>query len=297
MSTATATNVSNCSTVTHKLDTAAIADRIESIGQHGVRYSLVAVLVWIGAMKFTAYEAENISGLVANSPLMSWAYSVFSTRQFSSLLGVVELLTAALIALRPYSARTSAVGSVLAVGMFLTTLTFLFSTPGVFEGSVGFAALSVLPGQFLIKDLVLLGASVWATGEALRAAAQDATLKQAELQGYDPVAYFTQNQPVRGQVEITARHGGRQYHFASSHHRDLFEQNPEKYLPEYGGYCAFGVAMGQLFDVAPQTGQVIDGKLYLNLNRKILADFNKDTASYIRQADSKWPDVKQQAAA
>ena len=121
-------------------------------------------------MKFTAYEAEGISGFVSNSPLMSWAYSLFSKGQFSAILGSAELLTSALIAVRPFSARLSAVGSALAVGTFLTTLTFLFSTPGVIESSLGFPALSAVPGQFLIKDVVLLGAALWTTGEALRVA-------------------------------------------------------------------------------------------------------------------------------
>jgi uncharacterized membrane protein YkgB len=145
------------------------AQTLEAVGQHSVRYGLVLVLLWIGGMKFTAYEAEGISGFVSNSPLMFWAYQLFSKGQFSVILGSVELLTAVLIAVRPFSARLSAVGSALAVGMFLTTLTFLFSTPGVIETSLGFPALSVLPGQFLIKDVVLLGAALWTTGEALRA--------------------------------------------------------------------------------------------------------------------------------
>ncbi len=144
-------------------------DRIESLGASSVRYSLILVLVWIGGMKFTANEAEAISGLVSNSPLMSWVYQIFSKGQFSAILGVVELLIAGLIAARPFSAKLSAIGSALAVGMFITTLTFLVSTPGVFEPPLGFPALSVLPGQFLIKDIVLLSAAVWSTGEALRA--------------------------------------------------------------------------------------------------------------------------------
>ena len=125
-------------------------------------------------MKFTAYEAEGISGLVSNSPLMAWVYQVFSVRQFGMLLGSVELLIAGLIAVRPFSAKASAIGSALAVGMFATTLSFLFTTPGVVEASLGFPALSVMPGQFLIKDIVLFGAAVWATGEALSAAKRNA---------------------------------------------------------------------------------------------------------------------------
>lgn len=208
-------------------DAATLAERTELFGRHAVRYGLVAVLVWIGAMKFTAYEAEGISGLVSNSPLMSWAYNVFSTRQFAAVLGVIELLVAALIAVRPIAARVSAAGSLLAVGMFMTTLTFLVSTPGVIEPSLGFPALSVVPGQFLIKDLVLLGAAVWTAGEALRAAQRDAILRQAEILGYDPVAYFTENRPVLGRVELTAEHGGKRFHFATQHTRDQFLQAPD----------------------------------------------------------------------
>ncbi len=137
------------------------AGTVETLGRHTARYGLVLALFWIGGMKFTAYEAQGISGFVANSPLMSWAYSVFSIQSFSALLGVTEIGIALLIASRPFSARLALVGSGLAVGMFLTTLSFILTTPGVWEASAGgFPALSVVPGQFLAKDFVLLGASL-----------------------------------------------------------------------------------------------------------------------------------------
>ena len=81
------------------------AQTVEAVGRQTVRYGLVLVLLWIGAMKVTAYEAEGISGFVANSPLMSWAYSLFSVQGFSTLLGVTEIVTALFIAARPFSAR------------------------------------------------------------------------------------------------------------------------------------------------------------------------------------------------
>lgn len=141
---------------------------IQSLGESATRYGLVAVIGWIGLMKFTHYEAEGIRPFVANSPLMSWAYSVLSVDAFSALLGVVEVTVAVLIALRPISARASALGSALAVGMFATTLSFLLTTPGVWEPSLGgFPAISAVPGQFLLKDVVLLGAALWSLGEAL----------------------------------------------------------------------------------------------------------------------------------
>ena len=145
---------------------------VETLGRHIARYGLVLVLLWIGGMKFTAYEAEGISGFVSNSPLMSWVYSVFSVRSFSAVLGVTELAIALLIASRPLSARAAVVGSGLAVGMFVTTLSFMLSTPGVWEASAGgFPALSAVPGQFLAKDLVLFGAAVRLFGDDWRAVA------------------------------------------------------------------------------------------------------------------------------
>jgi len=138
-----------------------------AIGFKVIRYGLGLVIVWIGLMKFTSYEANGIRPLVASSPLLGWTYHYLSVRQFSDVLGVVELSIASLIALRPWSPKACAIGSGAAVLMFLTTLSFLVSTPG-WEPSVGgFPALSALPGQFLLKDVVLLGAAVWSLGEAV----------------------------------------------------------------------------------------------------------------------------------
>src|SRR5919199_3041594 len=148
----------------------AMSSRVEAVGRELARYGLVVVVAWIGLLKFTAYEAEGIRLYVANSPLLSWVYGPLSVRGFSAVLGVVEVAVALLIAARPLSPRASALGSALAVGMFLTTLTFLVTTPGVWEPSLGgFPALSALPGQFLIKDLALLGTSLWSLGEAWKA--------------------------------------------------------------------------------------------------------------------------------
>jgi reactive chlorine resistance protein C len=155
---------------TARLALVTVAQIAEAVGRHSARYGLVLALFWIGGMKFTAYEAEGIMGFVTNSPLMNWAYSVFSVRSFAALLGVTEIIIALLIASRPFSARAAVVGGALAVGMFLTTLSFLVTTPGVWEASAGgFPALSVIPGQFLVKDFVLFGASLRLFGEDSRA--------------------------------------------------------------------------------------------------------------------------------
>ena len=155
-----------------------LSSRVEAVGCELARYGLVVVVAWIGLMKFTAYEGEGISGFVANSPLMSWVYGVMSVRGFSALLGVVEVAVALLIAARPLLPRASALGSALAVGMFLTTLSFLVTTPGVWEPSAGgFPALSGKPGQFLLKDLALLGIALWSLGEAWKASERRAPVR------------------------------------------------------------------------------------------------------------------------
>ncbi len=144
-------------------------NRLMLIGLHIARYGLVIVLLWIGGMKFTAYEAEGIKPLVGNSPLLSWVYRVMSVRGFSAVLGVIEIAIGVLIAVRPVWPVGSAIGSGLAAGMFVTTLSFLITTPGWQASLGGFPALSALPGQFLLKDVVLLGVALFTAGEALGA--------------------------------------------------------------------------------------------------------------------------------
>ena len=100
------------------------------MGKAIVRWGLIVVLAWIGGMKFTAYEAMGIQPLVAHSPFISWMYDFLSIRSFSAMLGCIEIVTAALISLRYGSPKVSALGSVLAMGLFATTLSMLFSTPG-----------------------------------------------------------------------------------------------------------------------------------------------------------------------
>ncbi len=143
--------------------------KVQALGAQVIRYGLALVILWIGLMKFTTYEAQGIQPLVASSPLMGWMYSILSVREFSAGLGIVEVAIGALIALRPWFPRASAVGSVAAVLMFLTTLSFLFSAPGWEPSLGGFPALSSSVGQFLIKDAVLLGVSIWTCGEAYSA--------------------------------------------------------------------------------------------------------------------------------
>ncbi|CAN5121372.1 DUF417 family protein [soil metagenome] len=134
-----------------------------------LRYGLVSILLWVGLLKFTAYEAEAIQPLVENSPLLSWLYDLFSVRTFSVMLGSFEIALALMIAAKPFSWRISAVGSFGAIALFLVTLTFVFTTPDAFQSGYGIPFLSPMPGQFVAKDVGLLAISVWTAGEALSA--------------------------------------------------------------------------------------------------------------------------------
>lgn len=143
------------------------AKKLQNTGAVIIRYGLALILLMIGMVKFTSYEAEGISGLVANSPLLSWGYQLTSKQGFSNILGVTEIIFAILIASRKISAKASAIGSIGTVVMTLTTISFLLSTPGAWQPGYGFPFLSPMPGQFLIKDVLLLGAALWTGGEAL----------------------------------------------------------------------------------------------------------------------------------
>src|ERR1700751_965443 len=138
---------------------------LEGVGIYVSRYGLVVTLLLIGVLKFTAGEAQGIQPLGANSPLMFWLYRSFSPQGVSNLIGGVEIEIALLIARRRSSARFSFIGSIGAIITFVLTVSFLPSTPGAVQFSHGVPLLGDA-GQFLIKDLVLLGASIWTAAEA-----------------------------------------------------------------------------------------------------------------------------------
>lgn len=147
-----------------RLNLLAHAARLDRVAGAVLRYGLVALLLLWGAMKFTALEAEGIQPLIEHSPLMSWVYALFGVRGGSDVIGVVEMIAAVLIAMRRWKPMLAAIGSLLAVGTFVVTLSFLITTPQILEPTNPF-------GGFIMKDIILLGAALWSSGEALRAAA------------------------------------------------------------------------------------------------------------------------------
>jgi uncharacterized membrane protein YkgB len=138
--------------------------RLIGAGTAVLRYGVVFLLTLFGIFKFFAFEAEGVQGLLASSPFMSWMTPLFGVRGASDVIGVVELSAAVLIAMRRWSPRLSAYGSLVASFTFLVTLSFLFTTPGA-------TAPESPIGGFLMKDVVLLGASLYTAGEAWLTAA------------------------------------------------------------------------------------------------------------------------------
>ncbi len=126
--------------------------------------------------------------------------------------------------------------------------------------------------------------------------AQDYTHSTPGISGYDPVAYFTDGKPVKGSGYHVAEYQGVTYAFASEEHQEMFEAKPGKYVPAYGGYCAYGVAVGKKFVIDPEAWKIVKGKLYLNLDKDIQKKWNKDIPGYIKKADANWIDIKEKAA-
>lgn len=147
--------------------------RITKLGIGGIYVAMTVIYLWFGGMKFTGYEANGIHGFVSNSPLLSWMYSFMSIQGFSNFLGVLEISVGILIAARVFSPKFSILGGALSAGLFFTTLSFMLTTPGVFEPSLGFPAISVVPGQFLLKDLGLFAVSIFIVGTSLVALEQE----------------------------------------------------------------------------------------------------------------------------
>lgn len=112
------------------------------------------------------------------------------------------------------------------------------------------------------------------------------------IHGYDPVAYFTSNQAVEGSAKFTANHDGAIYHFSSASNRDRFKSNPDHYAPQFGGYCAMGVALNKKLDIDPQAFRIVDNKLYLNLNPAVQKKWLTDLNGHITSAKRIWSGIE-----
>ena len=112
------------------------------------------------------------------------------------------------------------------------------------------------------------------------------------INGYDPVAFFTEKKPVNGDPAISAKHKGATYFFSSKANKSAFTKAPSKYAPQCGGFCAYGASVNALFPINISTWQIRGGKLYFNLNLDIVKAFNKDLDGNIAKGDKNWPKLE-----
>jgi YHS domain-containing protein len=129
---------------------------------------------------------------------------------------------------------------------------------------------------------------------ALVASAQQKSLLNLDksglaLQGYDPVAFFTDSKPVKGNAEFVHRHGGATYQFATQENRDAFKADPAKYEPQFGGFCTYAVSRGYTAKIDPEAFQIVGGRLLLQYSKGVRDDFNKDAKGNLAKADANWP--------
>ncbi len=115
---------------------------------------------------------------------------------------------------------------------------------------------------------------------------------EVALSGYDVVSYFTKGKAEKGNKQHAFVYEGSEYHFSSDQQKEMFSKAPEKYLPQYDGYCAYGVTVGRKLEASPEAWKIVDGKLYLNLNRKFMANWEKDMISNIEEGDDQWELIK-----
>ncbi len=144
----------------------------------------------------------------------------------------------------------------------------------------------------LLKSIVVTAAMAISQLSFAADIEANADTNDIAIKGYDPVAYFTQSKPVQGSSKFSATHKNAIYHFSNAQNRDLFKANREKYAPQYGGYCAMGVAMNLKFDTDPQAWRIVDDKLYLNLSKTVQKKWLSDVPGHIDTAENNWGELK-----
>jgi YHS domain-containing protein len=244
------------------------------------------------------------------------------------VIGAAELVAAILlvVGLLPGRARLNALGALIAAGVMTGAVGFHLFTPLGIDpngdgGGLFAAAVALLLGSLTLlfirrreladlarpllqgtprRPVAMALIALALTGGALvqptpAHAAKPPTWtplgSNVALRGHDPVAYFTQGRPVRGDRAFRANWQGAEYHFASAANRDRFLAAPARFAPQYGGYCAWAVSQGYTAGIDPAAWAIVDGKLYLNYNADVQARWRGDTARHIAAADANWPRV------
>ncbi|TNE36731.1 MAG: YHS domain-containing protein [Alphaproteobacteria bacterium] len=140
--------------------------------------------------------------------------------------------------------------------------------------------------------LIALAFSILTINSAAAESQIYSSLLGTAVEGYDVVAYFTDGKPVEGDSDYSVKWKGAEWHFASAEHKKMFEASPEKYAPQFGGYCAWAVSQGYTASSAPEAWTIVDGKLYLNYSKGVQSTWEKDVPGNIAKADKNWPGIE-----
>lgn len=144
---------------------------------------------------------------------------------------------------------------------------------------------------------LLFAALLFVAGAQAAPVDQNVDAQGVAIKGYDPVAYFKAGKAMAGDARYTALHNGATYRFASAVNRDTFKASPDKYAPQYGGFCAMGTALGKKLEIDPEAWKIVDGKLYLNLNKDVQKKWLSDIPGHLSQANTQWPKIRAVPAA
>lgn len=151
--------------------------------------------------------------------------------------------------------------------------------------------MNIHPDRRLVLGAGIAAALMANTVRAANAEIYTRVFSDLAVGGYDPVAYFTQGQPVKGDSSFSHKYKGATWRFASTANRDLFIANPEKYEPQFGGYCAWAVAQGDTASGDPLKWKIVDNKLFLNYDEEVQKKWEADIPGFIRKANQNWPRI------
>lgn len=143
-----------------------------------------------------------------------------------------------------------------------------------------------------MKKLITILFLVFTLPQAFAQSSEVFTTDEGAIHGYDPVAYFKEGKPLMGKKEFSTLWNGAQWCFSSKQNLEAFKSNPEKYAPQYGGYCAYGTSEGHKAPTQPDAFTIVNGKLYLNYNKDVKTEWSKNQKERIQKADQNWPMVK-----
>jgi YHS domain-containing protein len=144
------------------------------------------------------------------------------------------------------------------------------------------------------KTVLITGILIFSTLAMFAQKSEVFNPSNGAIHGYDPVAYFKESEPVKGDPKLSVPWKGASWYFVNQQDLDAFKSNPEKYAPQYGGYCAYGLTKGKKVPTSPDSWAISEGKLYLNYDKDVQAKWKEKQKENIEIANSKWPTVKDQ---